>query len=95
MPVFESYLFEEHRAWRTARRHTLLNGYMTETEFIDSPQDTDQSWVLMRAVLSGSSGRLIRGQALLLRINAESIDICWRSPSVADLQAYWVESSGR
>ena len=45
--------------------------------------------------MSGSSGRLLGLQALLIQIGAESIEVRWRSPVLADLDVHRVESSER
>jgi hypothetical protein len=88
VPVFENYVYEHGKAQRTTRLDSMLNGYLTRRELLAWYPDEEQYWVLLSAMMSGSSGRLLGRQAFLLQIGIDSVKIRWQTPILGNLNVH-------
>lgn len=88
VPVFENYMCANGKAQRTAHLDSILNGYTTTRELLTWYADKKKFWILMQSMMTGSSGRLLGRQAMILQIGADSIKAIWRTPTLADLYAH-------
>lgn len=88
VPVFESYSCGRGIARRTIRLDTMLSGYSTHPELLAWFPDKEQYWVLLSAIMTGASGRVLPYQAFLVQIGTDSVKILWKTQVVGNLEIH-------